>query len=66
MMCRQMLNNDYVISETGKGSGVVGRSPAYSRVSILVQTYKNLLRKNVCTHIYSFFNPKSSDEWQLL
>ena len=63
VMYIQMLNNDYAILETGiycQALVIVGRSAAYSQVSILVKTYPNLLWEKACTHIYSFFNPKSS------
>ena len=62
--CIQMLNNDYGILETAiycRASRIVRRSPAYSRVSLLAKIYQNLSREIACTHIYTFFKPKSSD-----
>ena len=43
--CDQILNNDYSILEKGiycQALGIVGRSPAYSRLSLLAEAYQNL------------------------
>ena len=63
LMCSQLLNNDNSILETGlycRKINCLFSSKYFS------QNLSNLLRENVCNHIYSFFIPKSSEVWQLL